>query len=133
MPTGKAAAEAGTKAPPKQNEDTADRGPGSLAGNLTHDPDLTYTNNGKPVTTLRIATAERVLNQQTQKWENGPTVFYTVRCWGQLAENCCEYFRKGDRVVGEGRWREESWESEEGTKTRIVLVAKDFGPSMMFK
>lgn len=133
MPTGEAAAQAGTKAPPKDEKSGADRGPGSLAGNLTDDPSLTYTSNGKPVCTVRVATSERVKNTDTGKWENGQTVFFTVRAWGQLAENMCEYLRKGDRVVSEGRWREEKWTNDQGEQTRIVLVASDFGPSMMFR
>lgn len=133
MPTGEAAAQAGTKAPPGQQGNGTDKGAGSVAGNLTKDPDLNYTDNGKPVCTIRLATAERVKNQQTGQWENGQTVFFTVRAWGQLAENITEHLQKGDRVVCEGRWREETWQSEQGPASRVVLVAKDLGPSMMFR
>lgn len=132
MPTGAAAAQAGTTAPPKQQQNHQDKGPGSVSGNLTQDPDLNYTGNGKPVATIRLATAERVKNPATGQWENGPTVFYTVRAWGNLAENVAEYLTKGARVVAEGRWREETWQTDEGPKSRIVLVATDLGPSMMF-
>lgn len=134
MATGAAAAQAGkTKAQDNPHKDD-DRGPGSLAGNLTADIDLRFTHSGTAVTNLRVASSERTLNSRSNQWEDGPTVFYDVQCWGVLATNCAEWLQKGDRIVAEGRWVSNTWEDKEGnTQERIVLRARDLGPSMAFR
>lgn len=125
-----AAQQAGNSEPPKDD----DRGPGSLAGNLTKDPELHYTSSGRPVSNLRVASSERVRDDKTGEWKDGTTVYFDVTCWGNLAENVCEHLAKGDRIVAEGRWRSNTWEDNDGvTQERIILNARDLGPSMMFR
>lgn len=134
MPTGEAAAAAGTPATREKDTNDTDRGPGSIAGNLTADPELRYTGSGRPVASLRIACSERVKNQESGKWEDGPVSFYTVTAWGNLGEHCVETLQRGDRIVAEGRWTSQVWEDKDGVKQeRIVLTARDCGPSLQFK
>lgn len=134
MPTGAAAAQAGTpKSGPEAHKDD-DRGPGSLAGNITHDIDLRFTPSGTAVTNIRVACNERVFNDKTQKWDDGPTTFYDVQAWGVLATHSAEYLAKGDRIVCEGRWVSNTWEDKDGNiQERIQLRARDLGPSMAFR
>lgn len=134
MPTGEAAAQAGTPASRENDTRDQDRGPGSVSGNLTADPELRYTSSGRPVASLRIAASERVKNDDTKKWEDGPVSFYTVTAWGQLGEHLVEVMQRGDRLVAEGRWTSQTWEDKEGVKQeRIVLTARDAGPSIQFR
>lgn len=134
MPTGQAAAQAAQRKTQEQPHKDDDRGPGSVAGNVTADPELRYTNSGKAVCNLRVASSERVRDEQTGQWKDGPTAFYDLQTWGNLAENICNDLAKGDRVVAEGRWKSVTWEDKEGqVQERIVLVARDLGPSMMFR
>lgn len=134
MPTGEAAAEAGTPATREPAAKEKDRGPGSVAGNLCADPELRYTGSGRPVASLRIASSERVMNEETKKWEDGPVSFYTVTAWGHLGEHLVECMQRGDRLVAEGRWTSQTWEDRDGqTQERIVLTARDAGPSLQFK
>lgn len=134
MATGEAAEQAAqTKGRAEQAKDT-DRGPGSVAGNLTKDPDLRYTPQGRAVTTLRIASSARVRNERTGEWEDGQTVYYDITAWGILAENVIESLQKGDRIVAEGRWVANQWTDAEGTEhERVSLTARDLGPSMLFR
>lgn len=134
MATGAAAEQAASQDSKTEPHKDDDRGPGSVAGNLTKDPDLRYTNSGVAVTNLRVAVSERVRNERTGQWEDAPTVFYDVQCWGQLAENVCEYLAKGYRIVAEGRWSSNTWEDKEGNiQERVYLRARDLGPSMIFQ
>lgn len=134
MPTGQAAGQAAQKKERTPDNQPVDKGPGSVAGNLTADPDLKFTPSGRAVTTARVAVSERVKDDRTGEWKDGETSYYNVICWGNLAENMCEFTRKGDRVVAEGRWTERSWTTNEGEdKTITELVARDCGPSMMFR
>lgn len=134
MPTGAAAAEAATRAAKKPDHRNIDKGPGSLAGNITRDLELRYTDSGRAVTNIGVACSERVRDKGTGEWKDGETAYFEVQCWGNLAENCAEYLRKGDRVVAEGRWTEMSYtDNEDVTRTKVVLTARDLGPSMMFR
>lgn len=134
MATGAAAADAAQRDTGGNGRKDDDRGPGSCAGNLTKDPELKYTNSGRAVSNLRIASSERVRNKDTGEWQDGETVFYDIQAWGNLAENVVNNLRKGDRVVAEGRWMANSWEDDQHViQTRIYLSARDLGPSMMFR
>ena len=134
MPTGAAAEQAATKKTSSNGDKHEDKGPGSLAGNLTREPELRYTTTGRPVTNLGVAYSERVRDDKTGEWKDGPVAFYEVQAWGPLAENCCEYLRKGDRIVAEGRWTSQTWTDKDGhEQEKIVLTARDLGPSMMFR
>lgn len=134
MATGQAAQQAAQHASSTEPPRDDDRGPGSVTGNLTRDPELHYTSSGRPVSNLRIASSERVRDEKTGEWKDGPTAYYDVTCWGNLAENVCEYLAKGHRIVAEGRWRSNTWENDQGeVQERVILNARDLGPSMMFK
>lgn len=109
-------------------------GPGSLSGNVTHDPELRYTPGGRAVVKLRVAVSERVQAGDTGEWKDGPTEFFTVQAWGPLAENIIECVIKGDRITCEGKWQSEKWEDSDGNaQERITLTANDLGPSLLFR
>lgn len=134
MPTGEAATQAAIKRTSSDGKNIQDRGPGSIAGNLTRDPELRYTDSGRAVSNLGLAFSERVKDKATGEWKDGETSFFELQCWGNLAENACNFLQKGDRVVAEGRWTSLTWQDKEGnTQEKIVLTARDLGPSMMFR
>lgn len=109
-----------------------DREPGSISGNLTSDPILRYTPNGRAVANIRVAVSDRVQDDNGQ-WVNTDAEFYTVTCWGQLAEHCTSSLGKGDRFVASGYWQENEWTDDNGEKhSEDVLVARDAGPSLLW-
>ena len=114
--------------------DYEDRGPGHAAGNLTKAPELRMTNDGRPVTTLRLADTPREWDKQAGVWVDLPTVYTDVQCWGRTAENVVECLLKGDRVAAVGRWQCRSWHDAQGARQeRVTLVARDIGPSLLFR
>lgn len=134
MPTGEAAEQAAQRNQDSQPNHDEDRGPGSIAGNLCADPDLRFTANGRAVANLRVAVSERIRDDRTGEWKDGPTAFYDITCWGTLAENVCEVLQRGDRIVAEGRWSARRWlDKEDVQQERVYLTAKDLGPSMLFR
>ena len=48
----------------------------TIAGNLVDTPELRFTNNGTPVSNLRVAVTQRVLEDGA--WRDGQTSFFTV-------------------------------------------------------
>lgn len=134
MPTGQAQGTPARGGDQRPAGERADKGPGSVAGNMTHDPELRFTQSGRAVCSISVAYADRIKDDATGKYKDGPTVYYEIQAWGNLAENICQALQRGDRVVAEGRWEEQQWVNKDGEdKTRVVLVARDLGPSGMFR
>jgi single-strand DNA-binding protein len=95
----------------------------TVAGNLTQDPTLRYTANGKSVLNARIA-----INHSKER-----ASFFDVVAWEGLAEALAEQAEKGDRLLVTGRLQTRSWENDEGeTRTVAEIVAEDAGFSLRF-
>ena len=82
-----------------------------IEGNLTKDPELSYTPNGKAVSTLRIAT-NRYFKQDDEYQEEAS--FFDVTVWAKQAEACAEYLKKGRGVRVVGRLKQDRWQDPEG-------------------
>lgn len=87
----------------------------TATGNLTADPVLRFTRDGKAVTTLTVACNDR-RKSSTGEWVDGDTTFLDVQLWTQDAEQAAEHLRKGQRVAVTGRLRQRSYEAKDGSK-----------------
>ena len=105
----------------------------TLVGNLVEDPELRFTPNGAAVARFRMASTPRIFDKNTNDWRDGDSLFLTVDCWRQLAENVAESLTRGTRVVVTGRLKQESYETKEGEKRTVYKVeADEVGPSLKF-
>ena len=85
-----------------------------LMGNLTRDPQLSYTPNQTAVVDFGLATNRRWTAQDgTQRQE---TCFVDCRAFGRQAENINKYLTKGRLIFIEGRLMFESWTAADGSK-----------------
>ena len=89
-----------------------------LAGNLTRDPELRFTQEGVPVANFSIA-----VNRVRSKSE--AVDFFNVSCWRELGERVANYKKKGDPIVVEGRLQYRTWQTPDGTKRSAVEVVAD--------
>ncbi|MDA8078449.1 MAG: single-stranded DNA-binding protein [Nitrospiraceae bacterium] len=92
-----------------------------LIGNLTKDPELRYTPQGTPVTTLRIASSSRYKSGDNMKEE---TLFIDVVVFGKQAETCGQYLNKGSSALVEGRLQERRWETDGQQRSKFEVVAQ---------
>lgn len=93
-----------------------------LTGNLTRDPELRQTPNGKSVCTLGLAVNERYKNEAGE-WVEKPN-FFDIVVWGAQGENCERYLSKGRPVAVDGRLSFRSWEDKDGGKrSKIEVIA----------
>ncbi|WFB36083.1 single-stranded DNA-binding protein [Kiritimatiellota bacterium B12222] len=83
-----------------------------LCGNLTADPELSYTPSGMAIAKLRLAVNERVKNQQGE-WVDRPC-YVDVTAFGGQAEASNKYLEKGSPILLEGKLRYETWEAKDG-------------------
>jgi len=103
----------------------------TVAGNLTADPDLRYTQTGIAVAAFTVAASRRTYGQDSGQWKDGETLFLRCSVWRELAEHAAESLRKGMRVVVTGRLRQREYETTEGDKRTVYEVdADDVGPSL---
>ena len=68
------------------------------AANLTRDPELRNTAEGKSVARLSLAVTPR-RREQGGAWVDGTTTFLDATVWGDQAENVALSLHKGDRVI----------------------------------
>jgi single-strand DNA-binding protein len=101
----------------------------TVVGNLTRDPELRFTPSGAPVTTFGVAVNRRWQNRENQQWEES-TSFFNVTCWRDLAQNVGESLEKGSRVIVSGRLEQRSWETDDGRRSVVEIIADEVGPSL---
>jgi single-strand DNA-binding protein len=95
-----------------------------LIGNLTRDPELRYTPNGRPVCTFGIATNRNWTTETGEKKEE--VEFHNIVAWGKLGELCSQFLAKGRKVFVEGRIATRSWTGQDGQqKLRTEIVIDD--------
>lgn len=93
-----------------------------LYGNLTADPAVIPTKNGKPMVSFTIA-ADR-----GWKNKNGDAVstdFHRVVAFGKLAEITGTYLKKGRPVLVSGRLENRSYLAKDGGKRYVTEVILD--------
>jgi len=95
-----------------------------LIGNLGRDPEMRYTPSGKAVTSFSLASSRSWTTSNGERRE--ATEWFNIVAWGNLAEICNQYLRKGSRVYIEGRMQTRRWENAEGQPCyRTEVVANE--------
>jgi len=100
-----------------------------LMGNLTRDPQLSYTPNQTPVVDFGLAVNRRWTGQDGSQREE--TCFVECQAFGRQAENINKYLSKGRGVFVEGRLTFNSWTAQDGTKRsrhRVTVQNSQFLP-----
>jgi single-strand DNA-binding protein len=90
----------------------------TIAGNLTRDPELKFTDSGMATVRFGVATSRKIKERET-------TSFYEVIAFGKTAENVQASLSKGNRVLVTGRLEVRNWEKQDGTKATTVEVVAD--------
>ena len=87
----------------------------NIIANLTRDPELRYTPQGKAVATLGIAINDGYGDKKK---------VYFINCvvWEKVAENCNQYLAKGSKVGITGKITQRSWQNKEGKNISVVEI-----------
>lgn len=94
----------------------------NIMGNLTRDPELKYTASGKAVCNIAIAN-NRIFSKNGEKATE--VSYFDVEVWGVIAENCAKYLSKGSGIIVEGRLRQDRWEKDGKTQSRVRITANN--------
>lgn len=102
----------------------------TIQGNLTADPELRFSANGKALCKMRVASSESRKNDRGA-WEDGPTCFLDLTTFDAIAEECAERLRKGSPVLVAGRMQQREWATDDGQKrTAYEVLVESIGPSL---
>ncbi len=105
----------------------------TVIGNLTADPELRSTQNGKSVANFTIASTPRTFDRQSNEWKDGEALFLRCSIWQQYADNIAASLKKGMQVIAQGRLKQRSYQDREGNnRTAIELEVEDIGPTLRF-
>ena len=105
-----------------------------LMGNLTRDPQLSYTPNQTAVVDFGMAVNRRWKSKEGEQKEE--TCFVDCRAFGGQAETLNKYTAKGQPLFIEGRLTFDSWTAQDGTKRqrlRVTIESFQFLPESGFK
>lgn len=85
-----------------------------IIGNLTRDPQLSYTPNQTAIVEFGIATNRKWKTQSGESREE--VCFVDCKAFGRNAENINKYLAKGGQVCIEGRLGFDTWATQDGSK-----------------
>ena len=99
-----------------------------VQGSLGTNPVVSRTSSGRLFCYFCVATAPSFRVEEV--WRDGPTIWFTAKAWGYLAENLAHSLHKGDPVVLVGRFSQDTWENDRGQQLTNVLTVSCGGPDL---
>jgi len=94
-----------------------------LIGNLGRDPECRFMPNGTAVTNFSIATTESWKDKSGEKQEK--TEWHRISTFGNLAEICGVYLKKGSQVYIGGKLLTRKWTDKDGAEKYTTEIIAD--------
>jgi len=85
-----------------------------LIGRLGKDPEVRTLEKGNKVASFTMATSDKFTDKDGKLKEQ--TEWHTIVAWGNLAERCEKFLKKGKEVAVDGKLTYRSWEDKNGSK-----------------
>lgn len=97
-----------------------------LAGNITRDPELSYTASNTAVCKFGLA-INRKWRDRNSGENREETCFVDCTAFGRTGEVINQYFGKGKPIMVEGRLHYHQWEAQDGGKrSKLDVVVESF-------
>lgn len=97
----------------------------TIIGNLTRDPELSYTPSNTAICKLGLASNRKFKRSDGEQGEE--TLFIDATAFGKQAEVLNQYLTKGRKVFIEGRIKLDQWTDKEGNKrSKHCVVVESF-------
>lgn len=106
-----------------------------LAGNLTRDIEIRYTQSGTAIGNTAIATTRKFKGTDGKQKEE--VLFVDITFFGRSAEIANQYLSKGSKILVDGRLKLDQWNAEDGSKRskhsvtveQLTMLGKNGEPS----
>ena len=85
-----------------------------IAGNLTRDIQMRYTQSGAAIASTAIASTRKFKGQNGEPKEE--VLFLDITFFGRTGEVANQYLRKGSKVLVDGRLKLDQWTAQDGSK-----------------
>lgn len=96
-----------------------------LAGNLTRDPELSYTASNMPVCKFGMAVNRRWRDRDGNQKDE--VCYVDLTAWGKQGEVIKQYMAKGRGILVEGRLQYRQWTDKEGkNRSKLDVVVENF-------
>ena len=92
----------------------------TLIGRLVREVEVKYTNSGTAIANISIANNDTV--KKDNQWIDDVS-FFDIVVFGSQAENCGKYLKKGSKIAVNGRLKQNRWEKEGKTMSKIEIIA----------
>ncbi len=101
-----------------------------IVGRLTRDPELKSLPSGQNLCSMSVATNQNYKDRDGVKQEK--VEFHNIIVFGNSADSCARFLRKGQLISVEGRIQTRTWDDKDtGAKhyrTEIIASNVQFGP-----
>ena len=94
----------------------------TLVGRLVRDSELVYLPSGQPVCRFSIAVNRKRKNGD--QWVDEAN-FFDIVLWGRMGEAIGKYLLKGKQVGIEGELKQDRWEQDGQTRSKVEIVASN--------
>ena len=91
-----------------------------IAGRLTRESELKYFNSGSSVLNFSMASNRSV--KRGDNWESEAS-FFDVELFGKMGESLQKYLTKGKQVIVSGSLKQQRWEQEGHSRSKILITA----------
>ena len=82
-----------------------------IVGNLGNDPDVKYTQDGRAIANISVATTESWKDKSSGE-QQSKTEWHRIVFFNRLAEIVSEYLKKGSQVYVEGKLQTRKWQDD---------------------
>jgi single-strand DNA-binding protein len=93
-----------------------------IVGNLTRNAELKFTASGMAVSNFSVAVNQR--RKKDDQWVD-ESHFFDIEYWGKAAEAVNQYLVKGKQVGVEGSLRQDRWEKDGQSRSKVKIVASN--------
>ena len=95
-----------------------------IMGNLTKDPEIKVTQNGRCMARFTIAANKTFTSPDGE--QKSFADFIPCVAWGELAEAVGNYLKKGKRVYAQGRYTSRKYQDQQGNDKYITEINLNF-------
>lgn len=100
----------------------------TVRGFVGSKPQFFENEGSKPTLIFSLGVTSRRWSREANEYADGKTVWYDVRCYGQLARNVAASIGVGTPVLVRGRLAEREWTDKEGnTRKSFAVIGESVG------
>lgn len=98
-------------------------------GGVVNDPELKFLNSGAAAVKFSIAVDNGYM--KNGEWQKKVS-FFDIVAYNKLAENAANTLKKGTRTCVTGKLEQRSWDTPDGKRYVVEIVADDISVSLKF-